>query len=441
MSAAQADNVTVTGIPGPQFLIVNASGSVTGDITGTAQTIGASNAVSGDTVVLTGDVGNFAAGVKAVMNLGLGAKNPVTTLTGAGLNGSNEGAPTFSINAISGNAAFSNNVEATSASIGTGGLSVTGNTTTNGITNTGDITTDTLHVNGASITNGINNTGALNQNGVATFTNTASSNPNQGSTTVNGAFANLSSIQGSITLDATQDPIITVTNGTSTTQIHNGTIISTVSGAGSTNINGGFVQVDGTYTGGVGGLNAGNAAVVIDGGQVTRNGAIVNGGFIANDGSTLNGGVTVNGPTQLNGSFAVTPGNNISMGNNVVHDVAAPVAGTDAANKAYVDNVAGGVFNRLNAKTQDLGAGIAVASSLSTPDRTGNQTWAVAVNWGNFEGFNAISGSAIAAIAHDTFFAGDMISLGGSVGVSTDRNQVAGRVSLQIAGGGYSPLK
>jgi hypothetical protein len=100
-----------------------------------------------------------------------------------------------------------------------------------------------------------------------------------------------------------------------------------------------------------------------------------------------------------------------------------------------------GSINSLNSKVRDLGAGVAVASSLSTPDRTGSQTWAVAVNWGNFEGFNAISGSAIAAIAHDTFFPGDMISLAGSVGASTDRNQVAGRVSLQIAGGGYAPLK
>jgi hypothetical protein len=34
-----------------------------------------------------------------------------------------------------------------------------------------------------------------------------------------------------------------------------------------------------------------------------------------------------------------------------------------------------------------------------------------------------------------------MISLAGSVGGSFERNQVAGRVSLQLAGGGYQPLK
>jgi trimeric autotransporter adhesin len=98
-------------------------------------------------------------------------------------------------------------------------------------------------------------------------------------------------------------------------------------------------------------------------------------------------------------------------------------------------------INRLNGKVQDLGAGVAIASSLSTPDRTGSQTWAVALNWSGFEGFNAMSGSAIAAIAHDMFFPGDMISLAGSAGGSFERNQVAGRVSLQIAGGGYQPLK
>ena len=67
--------------------------------------------------------------------------------------------------------------------------------------------------------------------------------------------------------------------------------------------------------------------------------------------------------------------------------------------------------NSLNNKVKDLGAGIAVASSLATPDRTGNQTWAVAVNFADYEGFNAMSGSAIASIAHNVFSPGDMISL------------------------------
>jgi hypothetical protein len=96
----------------------------------------------------------------------------------------------------------------------------------------------------------------------------------------------------------------------------------------------------------------------------------------------------------------------------------------------------------LNNKDKDLAAGIAIASSLATPDRTGNQTWAVAVNWGNFEGYNAISASAIAAVAHNVFGYNDMISIGGAIGGSTERGQVAGRVTLQIAGGGgYPSLK
>jgi hypothetical protein len=98
-------------------------------------------------------------------------------------------------------------------------------------------------------------------------------------------------------------------------------------------------------------------------------------------------------------------------------------------------------LNSLNSKVKDLGAGIAVASSLATPDRTGNQTWALAVNYADYEGFNAVSASAIASIAHNVFSPGDMISVAGSVGGSVEQRQVAGRVSLQIAGGGaYAPL-
>lgn len=99
-------------------------------------------------------------------------------------------------------------------------------------------------------------------------------------------------------------------------------------------------------------------------------------------------------------------------------------------------------FTRLENTTKDLAAGIAIASSLATPDRTGNQTWAMAVNWGNFDGYNALSASAIANIASDVWGTGNTISLGGSIGGSLERNQVAGRVSLQIAGGAAPiPLK
>ena len=79
---------------------------------------------------------------------------------------------------------------------------------------------------------------------------------------------------------------------------------------------------------------------------------------------------------------------------------------------------------------------IAIASSLANPDRTGNQTWAMAVNWGNYDGYNALSASAIADIAYDFWGSGNTLALGGSIGGSLERNQVAGRVSLQIAGGG-----
>ena len=203
---------------------------------------------------------------------------------------------------------------------------------------------------------------------MTTFTNVTSANPNQGSTTINGAYASLSSPQGSITLDATTDPTVKVTNGTSTTTIHNGEV--TTQGAGS-------------------GITVLNAA-----GMATQ--------FTAND-------------TGL-----------ISAEGNRIQDVATPILGTDAANKAYVDAGLKAVNQRVDQSNQ----GVAIAMSLQNPVLTGSDRFGVAVNFGDFAGNNAVGASAVGIIGQNMFGAGEKFGLTGGFGVSN--NQAAGRVGMQV---------
>ncbi len=228
---------------------------------------------------------------------------------------------------------------------------------------------------------------------------------------------------------------------TSSTVIHDGSITSTVAGLGSTNINGGFVTVNGTYTGNVAGLNAGNAGLfvsgggivsnglIVNGGSVTNGGATVNGGFTANGGSILNGGATVNGATKLNGNVSVSSGSTVDMGGNRVENVGTPVFGTDATNKAYVDK-------GLNKAYE----GTAIALAISQPVFLPGQTFAMRGGWGSFEGQNAFGVSAAGVIAHNTFGYGSTVSL--DAGIGAGNSSVAGKAGVTVGfGGGSAPLK
>lgn len=61
---------------------------------------------------------------------------------------------------------------------------------------------------------------------------------------------------------------------------------------------------------------------------------------------------TFNSSVTISGKLAITPGTTIDAGGNRIQNVGAPIAGTDAANKDYVDNaigsVAGNVTNLTN---------------------------------------------------------------------------------------------
>ena len=169
-----------------------------------------------------------------------------------------------------------------------------------------------------------------------------------------------------------------------------------------------------------------NAAATGDNSTAIGNGAV----------AARNNQVTVGTATNTYTTPGITSAASLAAQSGPLDVVTSDAHGNLATDHGQIFNN----LNSLNSKVKDLGSGIAVASSLSTPDRTGGQTWAVAVNYADYEGFNAMSASAIAAIATNVFSPGDMISVAGSVGGSFEQRQVAGRVSLQLAGGAYAPL-
>ena len=111
--------------------------------------------------------------------------------------------------------------------------------------------------------------------------------------------------------------------------------------------------------------------------QTTGNAGV--GGNLAVTGtSAFTGAATFNGGATVNQSFKVGSGSSVSMGNNVVHDVAGPVAATDAANKAYVDQGLNAAFKRIDQNTE----GIAIAMSLGGLAVPENKTFAFGANLG-----------------------------------------------------------
>ncbi len=104
----------------------------------------------------------------------------------------------------------------------------------------------------------------------------------------------------------------------------------------------------------------------IDGTSKSANGLVISGGVLfaqtadtTNPGMVSTGTQTFAGNKTFNGSLTASGGFN--AGGNVVASVASPVAGTDAANKNYVDNLASGV------KWKTL---VAAATSSALPANT-----------------------------------------------------------------------
>jgi hypothetical protein len=269
----------------------------------------------------------------------------------------------------------------------TGALSLDG-----GARITGGLQTDTLTSADAK-----GNTGNLT-GGLLTLTN--SGNPN-----------------AKITLDATVDPVLTVSNGTA---------------AGTTAITNGDVAVGNSVTVGTSATNQ----TVINNGAITANSlfvkdAAVSGNLTVGGTASVAGQAFLAGGATVSNNLTVNPGANVSMGGNVVRDVATPAAGTDAANKAYVDTAVAGVNRRIDRADQ----GIAIAMAVQNPILTGGDRFGISVNWGDFAGNNAVGLAAAGVVGQNLFGTGEKMAVTGGFGFGTgghSENQVSGRAGFQF---------
>lgn len=273
---------------------------------------------------------------------------------------------------------------------------------------------------------------------------------------------------------------------------NNGAIFT--SGVGDCNDDGGEFQISGISVGPAG------STTTLDG--ATGNVAI-NGTFTANKTSTFNSGVTVNngnvniaggdlfvgdvrasGFGSFGGGLVVLGPNTVDMGNNRVQGVAAPVEGTDAANKNYVDGKAAGQQTQINeivtvnnaqqsqinsqgeqigsletqnaqqqasinelfvrdeaqqsqikslqSRDDELAEGIALALSLDAPVFQPGQNFAMRAGWGNFDGANAFGVTAAGVLDRGSFGQNSSVVLDGGVGFGTSQGTVAGKAGLSF---------
>jgi len=91
--------------------------------------------------------------------------------------------------------------------------------------------------------------------------------------------------------------------------------------------------------------------------------------------------------------------------------------------------------NDIDTNTQ----GVAIAIAMEGPDLAGNETFALAANWGTFEGVNAFAASATGVLSRDVFADGSGVRLSASGGIGFSPSQdgaddsVAGRAGVQLS--------
>jgi hypothetical protein len=117
------------------------------------------------------------------------------------------------------------------------------------------------------------------------------------------------------------------------------------------------------------------------------------------------------------------------MGGNRVQNVAAPVAPTDAANKAYVDQRLGASDVRLDSafdRIEENEQGIAIAIALGGLTVPAGKDFAVGANVGFYGGKEAMAAQTAIKLT-------DGLVLNGGIGVGLEEAKVGGRVGLMAA--------
>ncbi len=84
-----------------------------------------------------------------------------------------------------------------------------------------------------------------------------------------------------------------------------------------------------------------------------------------------------------------------------------------------------------NDKSELALEGVALAMALADPVLSGDSTFGLRGNWGNFEGRSAWGVSAIGILHQNVFGNGEKFGLAGSIG-ATESGDVGGRVGAQL---------
>lgn len=257
---------------------------------------------------------------------------------------------------------------------------------------------DTAVANSHTVTNGFGDTASITSD-------------------VGNLFAGFKATSGTDSRVATLSaPGLTLNNGTTDT-----VVLDTATGNASF---AGNLSVGGTST--FTGLATFNGGIKTTSIEVTGN-SKVDGNQTVTGQSFLNGGATISN------NLTVTPNTTVDMGGNRIENVGAPVTSTDAANKAYVNSAIGSANQRIDQANQRIDRadqGIAIAMAVQNPVLTNGDRFGVAVNFGDFAGYNAIGATAVGIIGHNVFGGGEKFGLTGGFGVSS--NQAAGRVGVQL---------
>ena len=93
-----------------------------------------------------------------------------------------------------------------------------------------------------------------------------------------------------------------------------------------------------------------------------------------------------------------------------------------------------GFDQRISAATAraDLAIdGVALAMALADPTLTGDASFGIRANWGNYAGSNAWGISAVGILARDVFGNGETFGLAGAIG-ATEGGEVGGRIGAQL---------
>jgi hypothetical protein len=301
----------------------------------------------------------------------------------------------------------------------------------------------TATFNGATTFNGGNTF-----NGTATFANDAIAN---GSSTFNGTgtFNSSATFNGTATFNG---PVSLGTTFNTQTISNTGNISTdTLSTTGNATI-GGTLAVTGAATfNGI--TNTGNmttdtltANTSINTPLITATTANVTTANVTTANITTANVTTANvttaniGTANVATALLVSPGATVNMGGNLVQNVGTPVAGTDAANKNYVDASIAGVTTQIDQSLASLStriddvsqrttkatAGVAMAFAMAgVPTVLPNERVAFTMNYGNFQGQNGVAINGAVRL-------NDNFQLTGGVGFAANQNIAGARAGLRV---------